>query len=349
MPCFFATGGISKTNVHLGRLLPLGVHNESSALRGAQRVELLELDSFNSTLKFKRATYLLKRVELELTSRLLSPTPTLPLSPLGLSVFSFSSLLFSIVRGRGQLQPSAFKFKVSRLLRSAQDAFPSPSPRSHPNASPWFARRTRYTLWSSLLQRELCAAKPSERVFLVSLATLSDGLNQTIGPVSLATLSGGGLDDAGGAVPWARDHQGHLVDLVQKEVKVLLQSALEVALSVVRANPSVVMETKQVADEFHEVTSWLVHALGCLPFDQLEISDEVKEQVELVHAKLRRAKDRSYSFLEEELLLDLQTTLSDSEDNVEMLKRVAQKLQLTNVNEIKQEFQALQVFWVMDL
>ncbi|KAF3774574.1 ATP-dependent zinc metalloprotease [Nymphaea thermarum] len=65
------------------------------------------------------------------------------------------------------------------------------------------------------------------------------GLNQTIRPVSLATLSGGGLDDAGGAVPWARD-QGHLVDLVQKEVKVLLQSVLEVALSVVRANPSMV-------------------------------------------------------------------------------------------------------------
>ncbi|KAF3791676.1 U-box domain-containing protein 13 [Nymphaea thermarum] len=108
------------------------------------------------------------------------------------------------------------------------------------------------------------------------------------------------------------------------------------------AGPTV-MEAKQVADEFHEVTSQLVHALGCLPFDQLEISDEVREQVELVHAQLRRAKDRSYSFPDEELLLDLQTTLSDSEDNVEMLKRVAQKLQLTNVNEIEQEFQALQV------
>jgi hypothetical protein len=33
--------------------------------------------------------------------------------------------------------------------------------------------------------------------------------------------------------------QGHLVDLVQGEVKALLQSALEVALSVIRANPGV--------------------------------------------------------------------------------------------------------------
>ena len=33
--------------------------------------------------------------------------------------------------------------------------------------------------------------------------------------------------------------QGHLVDLVQREVKTLLQSALEVSLSIVRANPTV--------------------------------------------------------------------------------------------------------------
>ncbi|TKY47131.1 ATP-dependent zinc metalloprotease FTSH 9 [Spatholobus suberectus] len=31
------------------------------------------------------------------------------------------------------------------------------------------------------------------------------GLNQTIGPVSIATLSNGGVDESGGAVPWGRD------------------------------------------------------------------------------------------------------------------------------------------------
>ncbi|KAK9159006.1 hypothetical protein Scep_005580 [Stephania cephalantha] len=86
------------------------------------------------------------------------------------------------------------------------------------------------------------------------------GLNKTIGPVSLATLSGGGLDESGGA-PWGRD-QGHLVDLVQKEVKALLQSALEVALSVVRANPTVLeglgahLEEKEKV-EGEELQEWL--------------------------------------------------------------------------------------------
>ncbi|CAL9123550.1 unnamed protein product [Musa textilis] len=87
------------------------------------------------------------------------------------------------------------------------------------------------------------------------------GLNQNIGPVSLATLSSGGLDDSGGAGPWGRD-QGLLVDLVQREVKSLLQSALEVALSVVRANPTVVeglgayLEEKEKV-EGEELQEWL--------------------------------------------------------------------------------------------
>lgn len=31
------------------------------------------------------------------------------------------------------------------------------------------------------------------------------GLNRTIGPVSIATLSSGGIDESGGGVPWGRD------------------------------------------------------------------------------------------------------------------------------------------------
>nr|QKY65073.1 chloroplast ATP-dependent zinc metalloprotease FTSH7/9 [Passiflora biflora] len=86
------------------------------------------------------------------------------------------------------------------------------------------------------------------------------GLNHTIGPISVETLSGGGIDDSG-AAPWGRD-QGHLVDLVQREVTVLLQSALDVALSVVRANLTVLEglgahleENEKVEGE--ELQKWL--------------------------------------------------------------------------------------------
>lgn len=87
------------------------------------------------------------------------------------------------------------------------------------------------------------------------------GLNQTIGPVSISTLAGGGMDESGGAISWGRD-QGHLVDLVQGEVKALLQSALEIALSVVRANPAVLeglgahLEEKEKV-EGEELQQWL--------------------------------------------------------------------------------------------
>ncbi|KAJ9548202.1 hypothetical protein OSB04_020745 [Centaurea solstitialis] len=86
------------------------------------------------------------------------------------------------------------------------------------------------------------------------------GLSPTIGPISLATLSNGGMDDSGG-MGFGRD-QGHLVDLVQREVKLMLQSALDVALSVMRANPTVLeglgayLEEKEKV-EGEELQEWL--------------------------------------------------------------------------------------------
>ncbi|GFP96175.1 ATP-dependent zinc metalloprotease ftsh 7 chloroplastic [Phtheirospermum japonicum] len=87
------------------------------------------------------------------------------------------------------------------------------------------------------------------------------GLSETIGPISVATLSGGGMDESGGSSLWGRE-QGHLVDLVQREVKVLLRSALDVALSVVRANSTVLEglgahleENEKVEGE--ELQEWL--------------------------------------------------------------------------------------------
>ncbi|CAL1361229.1 unnamed protein product [Linum trigynum] len=86
------------------------------------------------------------------------------------------------------------------------------------------------------------------------------GLNQTIGPVSVGTLSGSGIAESGGS-PWGRE-QGHLVDLVQREVKEMLQSAMDVALCVIRANPTVLeglgahLEEKEKV-EGEELQEWL--------------------------------------------------------------------------------------------
>lgn len=87
------------------------------------------------------------------------------------------------------------------------------------------------------------------------------GLNQSIGPMSISTLSSGGIDESGGGSPWGRD-QGYLVDLVQREVQALLKSALAVALSIIRANPTVLeglgayLEEKEKV-EGEELQKWL--------------------------------------------------------------------------------------------
>jgi len=48
------------------------------------------------------------------------------------------------------------------------------------------------------------------------------GLNQTIGPVSIATLSNGGMDESGGAVPWGRDQVLYFVNLFLLPIQFLL-------------------------------------------------------------------------------------------------------------------------------
>eukprot|EP00249_Psilotum_nudum_P009391 c21905_g2_i1 orf=370-900(+) len=51
-----------------------------------------------------------------------------------------------------------------------------------------------------------------------------------------------------------------------------------------------VLERETIISRFLAVTMELEQALDGLPYNALEISDEVREQVELVHSQLKRAK-----------------------------------------------------------
>eukprot|EP01018_Ginkgo_biloba_P029114 Gb_12875 [translate_table: standard] len=108
-------------------------------------------------------------------------------------------------------------------------------------------------------------------------------------------------------------------------------------------NENQVLERDKVANQFHGVTAQLEQALSGLPYDQLEISDEVREQVELVHAQLKRAKGRADT-PDLELYMDLSTILlqkSDRDCDRILLGRAAEKLQLKTIADLKQESQAL--------
>lgn len=104
-----------------------------------------------------------------------------------------------------------------------------------------------------------------------------------------------------------------------------------------------VLEREDVVNRFLAVTAELEHALNDVPYVPLDISDEVREQVDLVHAQLRRAKGRADT-QDVDLYKDVDFVLSQESDkgvSSGALERLAEKLHLKTLPEIKQETHAL--------
>lgn len=103
------------------------------------------------------------------------------------------------------------------------------------------------------------------------------------------------------------------------------------------------LEREQIITRFHEVTSKLEQALDGIPYGNLDISDEVKEQVELVLAQFRRAKGRADAPDAElnDNLLSLYDSSNDASTDPALVKRVTEKLQLTKLDDLMQESLAL--------
>ncbi|CAL9120755.1 unnamed protein product [Musa acuminata var. zebrina] len=129
---------------------------------------------------------------------------------------------------------------------------------------------------------------------------------------------------------------------------VLLKRALDSARELLRLGNEgskifLVLEREKTTKRFLEVTVQLEQALSEVPFDMLNISDEVREQVELVHAQFKRAKER-VDMIDMDLHRDLLSAYNMSTDaNVDQstLRRLAEKLQLLTISDLKQESLAL--------
>ncbi|KAG9444586.1 hypothetical protein H6P81_015926 [Aristolochia fimbriata] len=104
-----------------------------------------------------------------------------------------------------------------------------------------------------------------------------------------------------------------------------------------------VLDREQIMNKVQEVTAQLEQALSGICYEKLDISDEVKEQVELVHAQFKRAKGRVDS-PDVELYSDLNSAYNRSTDadlDPSLLRRLAEKLQLMSLPDLKQESLAL--------
>ncbi|WVZ90871.1 hypothetical protein U9M48_037129 [Paspalum notatum var. saurae] len=127
-----------------------------------------------------------------------------------------------------------------------------------------------------------------------------------------------------------------------------LAEALERALDLLRlgrdgSRISLVFERDKVLKKFQEAIALLEQALCDFPYDKLDISDEVREQVELVHAQLKRAKERvdmpDDEFYNE--LLSLYNKSYDPSTELDILGRLSEKLHLMTITDLTQESLAL--------
>ncbi|OVA06967.1 Armadillo [Macleaya cordata] len=135
--------------------------------------------------------------------------------------------------------------------------------------------------------------------------------------------------------------------LDEEEIRVLLslKVALESAKGLLRSVNEgsklfQALQKENIVKQFHDVTEQIEQALNDISYDKLNISEEVQEQIELVHTQLKRAKDRMDS-PDLQLYMDLYSAQNEKDPDPSILRRLSEKLQLRTINDLKKESLAL--------
>ncbi|XP_021600301.1 U-box domain-containing protein 15 isoform X3 [Manihot esculenta] len=122
-----------------------------------------------------------------------------------------------------------------------------------------------------------------------------------------------------------------------KETFLLAEKLLKVCSEGSKIDLAVESEAFMV--KFRTIDEKLCQALEGVPFDQLGISDETKEQVELMWMQLKRAKGKTDT-LDVELEMDMMAVLSKKDgQNADsaIIERLAKKLDLHTVEDLNNE------------
>ncbi|KAL1535165.1 U-box domain-containing protein 15-like [Salvia divinorum] len=103
------------------------------------------------------------------------------------------------------------------------------------------------------------------------------------------------------------------------------------------------LENESMMGRFHTVYESISTAVEGMPYEELGISQEDKEQMELQCVQLRRAKKRTDT-QDMELTMDLMVALSSNDRNAEIasVERLAVKLSLFTAEELQEETQSIQ-------
>ncbi|XP_026403025.1 U-box domain-containing protein 15-like [Papaver somniferum] len=98
-------------------------------------------------------------------------------------------------------------------------------------------------------------------------------------------------------------------------------------------------DSEGIMVRFHGCYDKISVALDEIPFDELNVSDEVKEQVELMRTQLKRAKRRTDT-QDIELAMDMMVVFSKKDDrnaDSAILERLAKKLELHTLPDLRAE------------
>ncbi|CAK9133517.1 unnamed protein product [Ilex paraguariensis] len=96
------------------------------------------------------------------------------------------------------------------------------------------------------------------------------------------------------------------------------------------------LQMDKIAVKFRQLTEHIEEALSQIPCDKLNISEEVREQIELVHVQFKRAMGRMHS-PDLQLEMDLAMAQKEKDPDLSILKSLSEKLHLRTINNLKRE------------
>ncbi|KAL3539144.1 hypothetical protein ACH5RR_002510 [Cinchona calisaya] len=103
------------------------------------------------------------------------------------------------------------------------------------------------------------------------------------------------------------------------------------------------LENEAIMSRFHVVYDKLKRVLDDVPYEDLGVSDDVKEQVELMRMQLQRAKSRTET-QDIELAMDMMIVFSKNDDRKAddvIIERLAKKLEIHTIPDLRSETMAV--------
>ncbi|KAI9098370.1 hypothetical protein K1719_024995 [Acacia pycnantha] len=100
------------------------------------------------------------------------------------------------------------------------------------------------------------------------------------------------------------------------------------------------LQRNEMAEKFQQINDQIEAEICVLQYEKLEISEEVREQIELVHAQFKRANART-ELADLQLDLDFAVAQKEKDPDPEILNRLSEKLHLKTINDLKKELHDL--------